>query len=212
MAILNIAPTKSALLATRRQLEVAEEGYDLLEQKRQILVFELMTRLKRATELERKTNQALALAFQALQDAVLETGSVALDQAILAIPRGHQVSLTTTHLMGLRLPRVTVHHELPGLPFGISGTTAQTDLALSRFTELLPLLAELAELQNVILRLAAELRKTQRRCNALINLFIPDYRQTIGAIAASLEEREREAFIIVRMMRDRLAQSAEAPS
>jgi V/A-type H+-transporting ATPase subunit D len=205
MAMLNIAPTKSALLSTRQQLGVAEEGYDLLEQKRQILVFELMSRLKRAGEIERRMDQALALAFKTLQEATLDGGSIALDQATLGVPQGRQVHLTSTHLMGLRLPRVTAHHELPGLPFGVSGTSSHVDLAMKSFVEILPVLAEMAELQNGILRLSAELRKTQRRCNALIKIFIPDYRQTISYIAASLEEREREAFIIVRMIRDRLA-------
>ncbi len=37
MAKLNIAPTKSNLLAIKEQLAVAVDGYDLLEQKREIL-------------------------------------------------------------------------------------------------------------------------------------------------------------------------------
>lgn len=207
MAILNIAPTKSAQLALKQQLGVAEEGYDLLEQKRQILVFELMSRLKRAREVERRMKLSLTNAYTALQNATMDVGSVAMDQAMLGVHQGHEVTLTSTHLMGLRLPRVTARIEPPGLPIGVGGTSANSDLAISRFVEILPLLTELAELQNVILRLAAELRKTQRRCNALIKIFIPNYRQTIGYINASLEEREREAFIIVRMIRDRLAES-----
>ena len=65
--------------------------------------------------------------------------------------------------------------------------------------------SESAELENAVLRLARELRKTQRRCNALSKIFIPDYRKTLGYIVGALEERERESFIILRMIRDRLA-------
>ena len=71
-------------------------------------------------------------------------------------------------------------------------------------------LAELAELENAVLRLARELRKTQRRCNALSKNFLPAYRETIGYITAALEERERESFILFKMIRDRLAQPPEA--
>ena len=53
---------------------------------------------------------------------------------------------------------------------------------MKRFVEVLPLLGELAELENAVLRLARELRKTQRRCNALSKMFIPDYRETIAYI------------------------------
>jgi len=80
-------------------------------------------------------------------------------------------------------------------------------VATRRFVETLPLLAELAELENAVLRLARELRKTQRRCNALSKIFIPDYRETISYITSALEERERESLIILKMIRNRLARS-----
>lgn len=205
MAILNIAPTKSGLLTLKRQLAVAEEGYDLLEQKRQILVFELMKRLKRAREVERLVDQALPAAFAALREATLDVGASAMDRAALAAIRNHDVTIGSIHLMGLRLPVVKTMIEPPGLPFGVGGTSANTDMAMKRFAGTLPLLSELAELETAILRLATELRRTQRRCNALSKIVIPNTRQTITFIASTLEEREREAFVIVKMIRDRLA-------
>jgi V/A-type H+-transporting ATPase subunit D len=111
--------------------------------------------------------------------------------------------------MGLRITHVTVQTEPLSVQFGVSGTSATTDLAMRRFVEALPLLAELAELENALLRLARELRKTQRRCNALSKLFIPNYKETIGYIMGSLEERERESLIILKMIRDRLAKVQE---
>ena len=60
MAKLNVAPTKSSYLTLRRQLAFAREGYDLLEQKRQILIFELMSRLGRARDAERRISQTMA--------------------------------------------------------------------------------------------------------------------------------------------------------
>ena len=209
MAKLNIAPTKSNLLSLKRQLAFAEEGFDLLEQKRQILIFELMSRLGRARQVERDSSEALRRAFAALHEAVLDTGSSALDQAVLGVRMDHRVSLTDQHLMGIKIPRVTSRIEPPGVQFGIGGTSASTDVAMRRWVEVLPLLAELAELENAVLRLARELRKTQRRCNALSKIFIPDYQETIGYIMGALEERERESFIILKMIRDRLARQAQ---
>jgi V/A-type H+-transporting ATPase subunit D len=204
MAKLNVAPTKSNLLTLKRQLGFAEEGYDLLEQKRQILIMELMSRLKRAQEAESGIAAALRLAFAALQEAELDIGSEALDRAALGVQTKHQLKLSTQHLMGLRIPHVEVQAEPARIQFGFGGTSASTDMAMRRFTELLPMLAELAELENAILGLARELRKTQRRCNALSKLFIPDYRATIGYIVGTLEERERESLVILKMVRDRL--------
>ncbi len=207
MGKLNIAPTKSNLLVLKKQLAFAEEGFDLLEQKRQILIFELMSRLARARDAEQNAAEALRRAFAALHEAQLEVGSEALDRVSLAVNMDHQVDVSDQHLMGMEIPHVTVRTEPVSVQFGIGGTTANTDVAMSRFVEVLPILAELAELENAIMRLAQELRKTQRRCNALSKIFMPDYRETISYITGALEERERESFVILKMIRDRLGQS-----
>lgn len=210
MARLNIAPTKSNYLSLKRQLAFAEEGYDLLEQKRQILIFEMMSRLGRAREVERDIAESMRRAHAALREATLDIGSAAVDRAALGATQNSELKLAGQHLMGLAIPRVTFRADPPGVPFGIGDTSANTDVAQRRFADLLPLLAELAELQNAVLRLARELRKTQRRCNALSKIFIPSYRETITYISGTLEERERESLNILKIIRDRLAQPCEA--
>lgn len=208
MAILNIAPTKSNLLTLGRQLEFAEEGYDLLEQKRQILISELMSRLNRAREAEGRVAASLAPAYSVLREATLDSGSVALDRAALAVKLDHRVTISHQHLMGIRIPRVIAQLEPARPQFGPEGVSARADETTRSFVEALPLLADLAELENSIIRLSRELRKTQRRCNALLKIFIPDYRETIAYIRSTLEERERESCVILRMIRNRLAESA----
>jgi V/A-type H+-transporting ATPase subunit D len=209
MTKLNVAPTKSSYLTLSRQLDSAKEGYDLLDQKRQILVYELMSRLGRARDAERRLAAALAPAHEALREAVLDVGSGGVDRAALGVAFDHQIELDQQNLMGIRLPTVTARTEESSVQFGFGGTSAQTDTAMQRFIEVLPLLAETAELENSVIRLARELRKTQRRCNALSKVFIPDYSETIEYILSSLEEREREAFIIQKMIKDRLTLQAE---
>ena len=209
MAKLNVPPTKSSYLSLRRQLDVIEEGYDLLEQKRQILIFELMSRLGRARDTERRMAEAVAGAFAMLRETLLDMGSEAVDRAAVGVRPGHAVEISDQPLMGLRIPQVLLKAEPPGVAFGIAGTSAHSDLAMRRFTEMLHLLSELAELENTVLRLARELRKTQRRVNALSKIFIPNYTETIGYITSSLEERERESFIIMKMIKDRLATAIE---
>jgi V/A-type H+-transporting ATPase subunit D len=206
MGKLNVAPTKSNLIALKRQLAVAEEGYDLLEQKRQILVSELMRRLARVRDAQSEAAEVLRRAFDALSEAQLDSGSEAVDRASLGVRMDHEVELSRQHLMGMKIPRVTVRTEAVSVQFGVSGTSANADIAMRRFVEVLPLLAELAEVENAVMRLALELRKTQRRCNALSKIFMPNYRETIGYITGALEERERESFVILKMIRDRLGQ------
>jgi V/A-type H+/Na+-transporting ATPase subunit D len=204
MGKLNIAPTKSNLLTLKRQLAFAEEGYDLLEQKRQILVSELMKRLARVRDARLKAVSMLRDAFEVLAEAQLDMGSDALARASLAVRMDHEIELTSQHLMGMKIPRVIVRTEPVDVQFGVGGTSANADVAMRRFVDVLPLLGELTELENTVLRLAVELRKTQRRCNALSKIFMPTYRETIGYITSTLEERERESIVILKMVRDRL--------
>ncbi len=212
MAKLNIAPTRSNYLDLSRRLDLAEEGYDLLEQKRQILIFELMSRLGRARDAQRRAEEAMARAHAALAEAVLSVGADALDRAALGVSVRHEAEIDEQALMGIRLPEVAVTSEEPGAQFGVVGTGAATDAAMRRFAEALQVLGELAELENAVLRLARELRKTQRRVNALSKIFIPNYSETIDSIVDSLEERERESLVIMKMVKERLAGEGEGGS
>jgi V/A-type H+-transporting ATPase subunit D len=209
MAKLNVAPTKSSFLTLSRQLEFAEEGFDLLEQKRQILIFELMSRLGRARDAERRVAEVMAAALAGLREALLAQGSDGLDRTALAVRLDHQIVLGEQSVMGILVPKVDVQPEAPGVRFGVGGTSALTDAAMRRFVEALKVLGELAELENAVLRLARELRKTQRRCNALSKIFIPNYSETIDYIVGSLEERERESVIIMKMIKARLSAAVE---
>ncbi len=205
MPKLNVAPTKSRLLSLKRQLIFAEEGFDLLEQKRQILTFELMSRLGPARDAERALDAALGRAFMALRESLLDIGADAFTRLVFGARSAGNVSLTEHRLLGIAIPRVSFQSGPAGLQLGAAGPSSDVQLAMRRFVEVLPLIAQLAELQTAILRLARELRKTQRRCNALSKLFIPDYQETIAYITGTLEERERESFVILKIIRDRLA-------
>jgi V/A-type H+/Na+-transporting ATPase subunit D len=72
------------------------------------------------------------------------------------------------------------------------------------FGQWVPLVASLAERSTAVLRLARELRRTQRRCNALSKIFIPDRRQAVTWIRATLEERDRESLAVLKQVRDRV--------
>ncbi|HUS57611.1 MAG TPA: V-type ATP synthase subunit D [Planctomycetota bacterium] len=203
MAKLNVPPTKSSQLEISRSLEFAREGSDLLEQKRQILVIELMSRIDAAKRLQAEVDQKLEEAYAALRRAVLTVGSEALARGALAVALQHKLTIESHPLMGLRIPKIETQHERPGLEFGMLGSTAASDQVLKRFNEALDTIGRLAEVQTVVFRVARELKKTQRRVNALEKIFLPDYEETLAYIAGTLEERERESFIVMKMLKKR---------
>ena len=203
MAKLDMPPTKSSLLALQGNLTFAQEGFDLLEQKRQILIFELMSRLEAAKRAQKEVDEAMAGAFAALREDALRSGTEALVRESLGILRDHNVQVDSRSVMGIGLPRVAATHEEPRPAFSFGSTSALSDEVMRRFTEALDAIARLAEIENAVVRLASEVRRTQRRVNALEKVFIPDYKETIDYIDDVLEEREREQFVIMKMAKKR---------
>jgi len=205
MAKLDIAPTKSNFLEVRRSLEHAEEGYDLLEQKRQLLVIELMDRLEAAKTVQGEVDAKMAEAYDTLRKSALRMGSEELQHEALGVLLEHKVKLGTQSLMGLRLPQLQIEHEKPGLEFGVSATSAAADDVLQKFNEVLEVVGRFAELQTVVIRLSRELKSTQRRVNALEKRFLPDYRDTLKYIESVLEEHERDSFTVNKILKRRKA-------
>lgn len=202
---LNVAPTKSNSFELKRNLEFATEGFELLEQKRQILVFEMMSRLERVRTIQKETDEAMQAGLSALREAVLRSGTARLSAEALGVTGKPSAKLEHERVMGLDLP--TVASELPALQpqFAPGSGPAVSDEVLKRFHEALEAVTRLAELENAIFRLAHELRKTQRRVNALEKIFIPDYSDTLKYINDALEEREREEMAIMKLAKERAA-------
>lgn len=208
MPRLAVSPTKSNLLLLRRQLALGEEGYDLLDQKRQILLFELVHRLGPAIQAETAARAVAAEARELLRLALLEAGAAAIDRAAVTAPPGPGVRVSEQRLMGIRLPQaelVAPANTSTGASddFTTGERWEHVTAARARFQELLPLLVRLAGRATAVLRLAHELRRAQRRCNALSKIYLPDRREAVAAIASTLEERERESIAILKLVRDR---------
>jgi V/A-type H+/Na+-transporting ATPase subunit D len=194
MTTLKLTPTRSNLLDLRRHLGFALEGFELLDQKRQILALELVRRIERLRRVEQDVAEGLRRAHQALGEASLDSGSAALERAALGVMPGHEVSPSEQRLMGISLPTLEVRQGPPAF-LGLAGTSPAADLAQRRFSEVLPSLGDLAEAQTAVLRIGRELRRAQRRCNALTKIVVPEHRKAIHYVAGALEEREREAFM-----------------
>lgn len=204
MAKLSIPPTKSNLQRLKRDLGFAREGYEMLEQKRQILVLELIGMVEKAKRAQDEVREKMAEAFKVLREAQIRRGTVRLEADAQAPRPAHSAEVSTRALMGITLPTVATEH--PPLRPAVSllgGSPVLDDVTLA-FRSALESVDRLAEIENSVFRLAREVRKTQRRVNALEKIFIPSYQSTIGFILGVLEERERDEFVIMRMVKERL--------
>lgn len=210
MAKLSLPPTRSSLLTVKRDLEFASEGYDLLEQKRQILVLEMMNRVERARAVQKEVDERLAAAHEVLSEALAASGAAEMQRESLGIAGTHEVGVSQQRVMGINLPTVTVSVQPMSTEFAPGEGPAQSDLVMKRFLEALRAVGTLAEVENAVVRLARELKKTQRRVNALEKIFLPDYRETIRYITDVLEEHERDGFVIMKMTKKRIQERGES--
>lgn len=204
MGRLNVAPTKSVQLNLKRDLEMATEGYNLLEQKREILVMEMMRMLGRVQAVQRELNERREKAYRTLRMAIAQNGYLHLRNVASGIHYEHQVKVETTLTAGFRTPRIATTHSEFHSQFGFAGTDATVDATMQNFLELMDAIARLAELETTVMLLARELKKTQRRVNALEHIFIPDYKATLHYIGESLESKELDSFFTSKMIKKRL--------
>ena len=205
MPKLNVPPTKSSYLRIDRELGFAREGFELLEQKRQILVLELMGRVELARRVQAEIEQLLAAAHEALRQAAVGAGTAQLVRESAGVRVTHRIRVDSHAVVGLALPVVETQSESSGAQFGLGHGTSKSDDVMRRFQEVLERIGKLAEVENAVVRLAREVRRTQRRVNALEKIFIPDYEETRQYIVETLEEREREGFVIMKMIKGRRA-------
>jgi V/A-type H+-transporting ATPase subunit D len=204
MARYETAPTRTNLLNLRRDLEFANEGYELLEQKREILVVELKGLTARAVEAQRKVDEELGKAFAALKEAQLASGNSGVSFAARAVNVETDIRLRERRIMGVGIPSVSVGVRDIAPYYGPRATSVWTDEAVVRFKNAVSAIGQLAEARISLVRLAREIQKTIRRVNALEKIFIPDYEQTVKYIEDSLEESDREAFFVLKLVKGRL--------
>jgi V/A-type H+-transporting ATPase subunit D len=204
MARFDIPPTKSSLFSVKDQLSIAREGFELLEQKREILVMELMRMVEEVKLLEREMDKRIDSAYGTLKHMFVSVGRQTAKEISAGIRFEYSVREKQGKLMGIPLP--TLDFEMPkmDLKYSFMSTFSSCDKTMIEFFELLKLLARMAEIRTMVWRLAKEVRKTQRRVNALEKIVIPDVLETKSFIEGVLEEREREVFFVQKILKSRL--------
>ncbi len=203
MGKMNIAPTKSNLLAVKAQLAVSEDGYELLEQKREILVMELMHMVERIKLLEHKINENVSRAYPALKNMLMSVGGDRVERITQAVNYDFEINEKTVVAAGMQFKSIDVKLPKRQLFYSFMDSYADTDKVMVEFFNLLKLLTEMASIRTIVWRLATEVKKTQRRVNALDKMVIPQARETKAYIESVLEERERENVFVLKNLKAR---------
>lgn len=198
---INIAPTKSNLLITKEQLAVSTNGYELLEEKREILVRELMRLVEQVKMLEDEIQQEIDLAYPAFKRMLMIDGADQVERIAHAIHYDFDMIEKVVVVGGMQFETIEVELPKKELFYSALGTYANTDDVIVKFFNLLTLLTQMASIRTIVWRLAEEVKRTQRRVNALDKMIIPQATETIKYIESVLEERERENVFVLKALK-----------
>ncbi|NPV53836.1 MAG: V-type ATP synthase subunit D [Firmicutes bacterium] len=187
----------------KRELDLVSQGHELLKQKRDVLLMEVMRLLEDASAIQKEAREKLETAFSALRRANLTMGTEAVRRTSLTVRRAVSVTVRQRSIMGVAVPELDYTDNERPLDYSFLGTSAGLDESRLAFKEALRTVIEMTETVTSVMRLAREVAHLEKRINALENVFIPQYEETLAFIRETLEEREREELYAMKLAKTR---------
>lgn len=197
----NTFPTKGNLILAKNSLTLARQGFELMDKKRNILIREMMGLIDKAEEIQSQIDVTFRYAYSCLQRANIELGISLVEEISFSVPAEDSIRIKTRSIMGTEIPLIE-YDESPEKPtYAYYSTRKSLDEAKMAFEKVKDLTIRLSMIENSAYRLATNIKKTQKRANALKNITIPTYETLSKSIQNALEEKEREEFTRLKVIK-----------
>ena len=197
-----LLPTKSNLIKLKKTIALSKQGQELLEKKKYILENEKEKYISQKKELEETFHKQYEKAFLALQNANVDMGINKVNMISHTIEIDNLLDIKYKTIMGVEIPLISyTSSSNPDLTFGLLGTTISIDEAIVEFQNIKKMMIDLARLEITISRLDSAIEKVQKRSNSLKDIIIPNYEKDEKRIQDILEERDREEFVRMKMIK-----------
>ena len=194
-------PTKGNLMLAKNSLALARQGFDLMDKKRNVLLKELMALIDEAKDIQEQIDTTFTKAYACLQRANIEHGISKVQELAYTVPIEESIRIQTRSIMGTEIPLVRYDEKQNNLTYSFSSTRESIDMAREAFREVKDLTIKLSMVENSAYRLAGNIKNTQKRANALKNITIPMYTELVRNINNALEEKEREEFTRLKVIK-----------
>lgn len=186
-------------MSAKRSRALAQTGYELMDRKRNILIREMMSLIDDAGRVQSQIDTVFSEAYESLKRANIKLGIC--DRIAEAVEVDRSLEIQYRSVMGVELPHIPDHTPPLKLEYGFYSSDSSLDECYIKFHRVKELTRQLAEIENSIYRLATAIKKTQKRANALQNIVIPGFDSTIRTITDALEEKEREEFVRLKVIK-----------
>lgn len=197
----NTFPTKGNLIIAKNSLALSKQGYELMDKKRNILIREMMDLIEQAKDIQTQIDTTFRYAYAALQQANMEIGIAFVEQIAYTVPIEDSIRIKTRSVMGTEIPLVEYSPENNRPTYAYYSTKMSLDEAKAAFERVKELCIRLSMIENAAIRLATNIKKTQKRANALKNITIPKFEALTKDIQNALEEKEREEFTRLKVIK-----------
>lgn len=199
-----IKPTRMELTRLKHQYQIAKRGHKLLKDKRDEMVRQFMSYIKKNKSLREEIEEKLTEALKHFSIAESKMGEDLVTEALLCPEKTSDVVINWVNMMNVNIPsfEFKASEQAQELPYGFAFTSGELDRSVLDVIELLPLMLELAEAEKTCNLLADEIEKTRRRVNALEHVVIPETKKNIKYITMHLEENERAATTRLMKVKD----------
>lgn len=209
-----VRPTRAELLERREQIKLAEQGMDLLKQKRDALLIEFMGVMDETLRLSESLQKSVSEAQYSLAVAKAVDGTVALRSAGMATKGEIVVDMTGTKIMGVSVPVVTKGESPIRSSFtrgyAVTGVSSRVDETADKYERILDVIIEYADIETRLKRLGEEIQKTNRRVNALEQVTVPQLREQVTYIRQTLDERAREDLFRLKKVKKKIERKKAA--
>jgi len=191
----DIKPTRSEELRLKERIELAENGHNILEKKRDGLIHEFMEITGDAKEVNQELADVYSQAKLKLLMSKIYDGEDMVQANAFSVKNEPKITSSTQNIMGVVVPEIETEKISTSIlqrEYGITSASSRIDSVADKYEKLLEKIVEAAETQTKVLKLLSEIEKTKRRVNALEHKVIPEQKDALEMISQSLEESERE--------------------
>ncbi|MGC9148015.1 MAG: V-type ATP synthase subunit D [Sulfolobales archaeon] len=198
-------PTKINLIMLRRALTIITKVRKILEDKREVLLLNIRVALEKYAELRRRVFDKLDKVYEEFFEVSSELGYIYINTLSKITPKTLTIIIGERSAFGIKVPVIELDERSIKEPnSSMFFTSPYIDHLIRDMKDLLMDLVKLSELEATINRLIMELKNTQKLINSLDYYVIPTYQSVIKRIRLVLEERSREEFIRLKMMKSKL--------
>lgn len=209
MARLNVNPTRMELNRLKKLLKTATRGHKLLKDKLDELMKQFLDIVRLNKKLREEAEAALDEAYKGFILARADMSFEYLGEALMIPKQSVEVGVSIKNIMSVKVPQFDIkatNNQSDIYPYGFAFTSGELDSAVEAFSRAMDPLLRLAESEKSAQLMAQEIEKTRRRVNALENIMIPNYQETIKYISMKLEENNRGNTTRLMKVKDMMVQ------